>query len=101
MEGDWLYLVTLEARPGPDTTDDRGSSGAYLNCWVRADTEADAQNQTLAEVRGEGWVPGPVESVQRVRLEDYAQEPSGREYFEQALIDEIVLVFHTWHRDKE
>ncbi len=101
MEGDWLYLVRLEARPGPNARNDSGCSGAHVNCWLRADTETDAQSQALAEVRSEGWVPGPVQSVQRVRREDYAEDPSGREYFEQALIDGVVLVFHTWQRDEE
>jgi hypothetical protein len=101
MEGDRLYLVRLEARPGPNLRDDSSRSGAYVNGWVRADTETEAQSKAIAEVRSEGWVPGPVESVRRVRREDYAEEPSGREYFEQALIDGVVLIFHTWHRDEE
>ena len=87
MEGNRLYLVRLEARPGPDPRDDSSRSGAYVNGWVRADTEADAQTEALAEVRSEGWVPGAIESVRRVGLKDYDDEPSGREYFEPALIE--------------
>jgi hypothetical protein len=39
--------------------------------------------------------------VRGVSRQDYAEETAGREYFEQALIDGIVLVFHSWHRDPE
>ena len=101
MEGDWFYLVTLQACRAPDARDVSSHSGAYVNCWLRANTETDAKSKALTEVRSEGWVPGPIESVQSVRREDYHDDPSGREYFEQGLNDGVVLVFHTWYRDNE
>jgi len=73
--------------------------GAYVHCWIDAPGEAEAVAHAEAEVRAADWIVATVDSVRSVTSKDYAEEITGREYFEQAMIDGVVLVFHTWSLD--
>jgi hypothetical protein len=94
-----MFLVFLGARPTEAQDGYAEFGGAYVNCWVDAASERDAVAIAQAEVREAEWEPGPIESVGPVTADDYTDDASGREYFEQALLDGVVLVFHTWPRD--
>ena len=91
-----IFLVSLGARPteGLEQFDDLG--GAIVNCWVHAASERDAVAIAQAEVRDAAWDPEPIRSVGLVTVADYADDAAGREHFEQAMLDGIVVVFHTW-----
>ncbi len=47
-------------------------------------------------VREYGWQPNQSSPAHLVSKADYAPDDPDREYFEQALIDGEVLVFHTY-----
>ena len=70
--------------------------GAHVNCWIDAPSKADAVAQAEREVRAAAWIPETVDSVRSVTSMDYAGDIAGREYFEQAIIDGVAIVFHTW-----
>ena len=72
-------------------------SGAVVNAWVVAPTEQQALAIAARDVQAAGWKIETLEAVFPVTRADYGEEASGLEYFEQALVDGIVLVFHTWH----
>jgi hypothetical protein len=91
-----LYIVRYEVLPLPGTENFVRSSGAFANVWTEASSEQQALDIASREVQGAGWRIESLEAVRPVTREDYADEDSGLEYFEQALVDGIVLVFHTW-----
>jgi hypothetical protein len=62
---------------------------------------AAAVAQAEREVRAAAWTPETVDSVRSVTSRDYADDIAGRKYFEQAIIDGVVLVFHTWPRGSD
>jgi hypothetical protein len=94
-----LFSVTLTARPTRQLEDFAELGGAYVNCWIEAASEADAVSQAEAEIRAAGWIPEAVDSVRPVTASDYADNIAGREYYEQAIIDGVVIVFHTWSHE--
>ena len=48
-----------------------------------------------------GWTPTKDLTVTRVHREDYESNSSAIEYFDQAVLDGIVIVIHTWDRGDE
>ena len=91
-----LYIVSYEAKPLPESEDFASCSGAAVNVWVDASTEEQALALAAQEVRDAGWSVESIERVFSATRDNYSDDPTGLEYFEQALIDGIVLVFHTW-----
>ncbi|OOG52980.1 hypothetical protein [Rhodanobacter sp. C03] len=75
-------------------------SGALVNVWVTASTEQQALATAAQEVQEGGWCIESLEAVFPVTREDYSTDAAGLEHFEQALVDDIVLVFHTWQEGK-
>ena len=70
--------------------------GAYINVFTRDSSEPRALNTASREVAQAGWRVKVVDKVSWVTREDYSDDPAGLEYFEQALIDGIVVVVHTF-----
>jgi hypothetical protein len=93
MEG--LYAITVEALPVPGP-DFEPVGGAYINVLTTAPTEKEALEVASHEVVEAGWRLSSIDSVAWVTRADYADDATGLEYFEQALIDGIVLVIHTY-----
>jgi len=71
-------------------------SGAAVNAWVVAPTEQQALAIASQEIRDAGWCIESIEAVFTITRDNYSDDPTGLEYFEQALVDGVVLVFHTW-----
>jgi hypothetical protein len=94
-----LFIVTITARPTLQLEGFAELGGAYVNCWIDAPGEAEAVAHAEAEVRAADWIVVTVDSVRSVTSKDYADEITGRAYLEQAMIDGVVLVFHTWSLD--
>ena len=91
-----LYVVRYEASPLPGSDDFATCSGAAVNVWVDASTEQQALAIAAREVQDAGWRIDSLEDVFPITRDDYSEDTTGLNYFEQALIDGIVLVFHTW-----
>ena len=93
---DGLYLVTIEALPLPGSEESESYGGAYINVYTKDQSEADALATAGREVTEAGWVSRSVENIEFVTREDFAEEDDGIEYFDQALVDGIVVVVHTY-----
>ena len=91
-----LYLVTIEAVPNAGTDDFREYGGAYVNVYVRETSDAAALALAQREIAESGWTCTVIESVAYVTRDDFTSEDDGLESFEQALIDGVVLDFHTF-----
>src|SRR5262245_38335968 len=91
-----LYLVTIEAEPNADTEDFREYGGAYGKAYIREATEASALAAAQREIAEAGWSCKSIESIAYVTREDFTDEDDDLDSFEQALVDGVVLVFHTF-----
>lgn len=91
-----LYVITLRARPAPNTSEFAELGGAFVNVWVDASARDEALHRATAEVKDVGWVVEEIEGVVAVSRADYEEDDPNLEYFDQALIDRLVCVFHEW-----
>jgi len=100
-----LFLVTIEARPEPDSDEHGEAGGAFVNCWVDADDLRTAERRAAALIRENGWRPHRFDDWELVTRSTYdGREPDDdgpelREVVEQAFIDGEVCVFNTWPVD--
>jgi hypothetical protein len=93
MEG--LYVVTVKASP-PQGPEFETAGGAYINVFTTVSSESEALDIAGREVSEAGWQFDSVDGIAWVTRADYDDGDTGLEYFEQALIDGIVLVVHSY-----
>lgn len=91
-----LYFVGYEVEPLPGSENITTASGAFANVWIDATSKEEALRVSAREVLSAGWTILSLETAHEVTRKDYADDTSGLEFYDQALIDGIVLVFHTW-----
>lgn len=102
---DELFLITIEARPKPDSVEFGEVGGAFVNCWVDADDLRTAERRAVALIQENGWQPhrfDDCEMVTRATYIDRKLTDDGldlREIVKQAFIDGEVCVFNTWPVD--
>ena len=96
---DSIFVVTVEASPIRGTDRFFKFGGAYINVYTTSKTEADAIAVATTEVRDAGWHLDAIDEVNLVTRGDLTDTDSGLEYFEQALLDGIVVVVHTFSLD--
>jgi hypothetical protein len=97
---DQMFFVTVEARHR-ESDNFEHAAGAVINTWLRADSKAEAATRAHREIMDLGWAPTKDLTVARVHREDYESNSSAIEYFDQAVLDGIVIVIHTWDRGDE
>lgn len=95
-----LYVVMLEAKPGPNA-EDRSALGAAVNCWVKTDDPEEAERVARKEVADAGWVVAQIADVTEDGLDNYRVHDANRQYAKQACVDGIAVVFFTYDRDEE
>jgi hypothetical protein len=96
-----LFFVTILARPDHEISTSEKFGGAYVNCWVDEPSADAAVARAQLEVRDSGWIPESIDNVVAVTRKTYERREEDREYFEQALVDGIVLVFHTFPHEPD
>ena len=100
-----LFLVTIEARPEPDSAEYGEVDGAFVNCWVDADDLRSAERRAVALIQEDGCRPHRFDVWELVSRATYeGREPSDdgpdlREVVAQAFTDGEVCVFRTWPAD--
>jgi hypothetical protein len=100
---DELFLLTVEARPEPDSDEFGTAGGAFVNCWVNADDLRTAERRSVALIEKLGWRPHRFEEWELVTRATYVhrqpEDDDGlelREIVEQTFIDGEVCVFNIW-----
>jgi len=96
---DGIYVVIVEASPPPGSDKFFEFGGAYINVYTTSQTEGDAIAVATAEVREAGWQLDAIDGVNWATRSDFPDIESGLEYFEQALLDGVVVVVHTFPPD--
>jgi hypothetical protein len=96
-----LYIVTIDALPSPGTEGADSFGGAYINVYTTDQSEAAAVSTASREVAEAGWQSRAIQSVSFVTREDFEDDSEDLNYFEQAQIDGIVLVVHTFPNEAD
>jgi hypothetical protein len=88
-----LYFIRYEARP-ITCTPVPDAMGAFINCWIKADSPGEAHRIATASLVDHGWaVVGELE-IERVILNLSAEDDDS--FVRQACIDDAVFAVHTW-----
>lgn len=75
-------------------------AGAYVSCWARASSIDDARSVAEAEIVESGWMPTDLIESGAVARDMYENDHGSLALFDQALVDNIVCVYHCYpHED--
>ena len=94
-------MVTIDALPLPGTEATNSYGGAYINVYTVDQSEAAALATASREVAGAGWQSRAIESVSFVTRSDFEDDSDGLTYFDQAKMDGVVLVVHTFSNEAD
>ncbi len=90
------HFFTFLAVPTPDAKEYEQAGGAYVNCWIRADSRDEAEKSASALIKDYGWAVEGLEEHSTVTSADYSDDDEDRQFYEQSLVEGEVLVFNTW-----
>lgn len=98
-----LFLITIEAKPEPESDEYGEVGGGFVKCWANVDDLRTAERRAVALIQEDGWRPHRFEDWELVTRATYADRepdddgrPDLREVVAQAFIDGEICVFHTW-----
>jgi hypothetical protein len=91
-----VQVVMVMATPMADRTELFEFGGAAINVYTTESSIEAAQELALREVEAAGWRPHVVEEQFWLTRDELQESPEGLQYFEQAFIDGLVLVVHTF-----
>ena len=88
------YLI-IDAAQDPTFAHEKEYGGATVECWIKNQTKKNACLVAKGWIEEHGWVALSLEEQHPVSEETYRGKSEGRQYYEQALIDDEVFVFCT------
>jgi len=94
------YFLQVEARPSANHPEHGEIEGAVVNCWVRINSEAAAEELVRRELARQNWLIDSIAGPEMHTTEDYEDDPTDSEYYEQAQTDGDVFVFHVYGDDE-
>ena len=94
-----MYYLIFHAVPNEDALETKSAGGAFVSCWIKRGSQAEAVAIARQLIEGRQWRIEKLEEAKPISREDYNDGDDGLQYFEQAAIDEEVLVFYNYPRD--
>jgi hypothetical protein len=92
-----IYFFTFLATPTPEAKEQE-AGGAFVNCWIQSDDPDEAEERATDLIYDYGWTVDSLENEALVTGDDYLDDEENRPFYEQALAEDEVLVFHLWPR---
>jgi len=96
-----IYYFLIEAKPMKNNPESEYISGAYVNCWVKADTTKEAIKKAKEYIKWEKWKWLYAEDMYTVERERYLDEPDSLEAYDTACEYGVMGVFYTFSDDEE
>ena len=94
-----VYYLMVEAVPHHNNPESKEYSGAYINCWVKADTPTDALCKVKEYIHEQHWSFVKLEDIFTVQRERYLDEPDSLEGYDNASQYGLDAIFYTWPRE--
>ncbi|MDT8990004.1 hypothetical protein RQP54_03940 [Curvibacter sp. APW13] len=91
-----VRVVSVEVVPIQGAEIALEASGAYASIYVLAPNDDAAIDLAAREMTHAGWSPVAIPDVRTVNTESFTDDNDALKYFEQCLIDGVVVVLHTW-----
>ena len=96
-----MQLIQIHARQNPGYAHEKRYAGAYIDCYIKDQTEKNALYAAKGWVADNGWEPITVDEQREISEADYEEGSEGRDYVRQALTDEEVFVYYVYERDDD
>lgn len=93
-----VRVLSFEAVPLADTSASNQASGAQVNVYVLASSDSIARERAEREMRDAGWEPSGSLESSPVTAASFEASSDGLAYYEQCLVDGIVIVMHMWRQ---
>ena len=91
-----MFYLSFEAVPKHDSPEAQEFGGAYIDCWLRRESEQEAELEARAHIDESGWIIGRKEDQSWVEQEDYDDTPDVLQYYQEAEKNGSCYVFHCW-----
>lgn len=91
-----MFVITFEVTPSSMHPQRDEIGGAFVNCWMKRDSLDEAIADAKALVIAADFIADEPHEISEVMRENYDESSAELAYFEQAMIDDEVLVFHTF-----
>lgn len=91
-----VFILMIKVKPDKENPQLLEVAGAYVNCFIEADTFDVAEKISLKFLENENWIPLVLEESWEVTEKDYENDPEGLEVYKQVLIDKEKYIFHTY-----
>lgn len=89
-----MIYIRCEAMPTQRISEEEGTSGAFVNCWVDTEDAAHAEDWARQWIVNEGWT---VIGVEELRVLSPSEPAGGAEqYIREAREHGGSMVFHKW-----
>ncbi|MEM6756943.1 MAG: hypothetical protein AAF586_07235 [Planctomycetota bacterium] len=92
-----IYLLSYEVEPTEARSQQENDAGAFVNCFIAQQDVDQARRLARQVIEDAGWVIVECDAEKLISRDDVSSDAV--EYFDQALIDQEVFVFHTWPAD--
>jgi hypothetical protein len=89
-----MIFARYNCIPGKRHPDIERVGETYANCWLRVRSFSEAKKIAEKNIRGQNWQILNLDEIWRIPKGHYQTEDDGLPYYEQALIDKEVYVFH-------
>lgn len=89
-----MYFLTYHSQPSQDAGDIDDVGGAYINCYILADSLDQADKIARDAIERMRW--NILDREDSYEIDSESVSADGPEHFEQALIDNAVYVLHTY-----
>ncbi len=96
-----MFHLQYECCPNPESEDYHDSGGAYVNCWVKAESIESAQQSAELAITENQWTIIKLEESFPVCLDDYDNDEESVKYHKQAEINDEVYVYHMWPNEPQ
>jgi len=94
-----MYFLTYRGQPKLDADDIKDIGGAYVNCYILKDDLDQADKIAREEIEKMSWEILTREEAYVIDKDSLPDD--GRAYYEQALVEQTVYVFHTYPMDED
>ena len=96
-----MFFVMLELVPSENNEEKEYCEGAFLDCWVDCDSEAEAVEKAKDYASSEGWDYVETKEVYEVQREKYLDDDEILEIYDEACDYGVSGLFYTWPDEDE
>ena len=91
-----MHYLQFEATPLPQHPEASTLGGAFINCWVVADSQSDAESLARSNITEQFWRIDKLAECYEEDRSMYDADAADLRYYDQAVKDGEVYVFHTY-----